>query len=325
MADLTVTTTDRGFDHHAPVASRYGGEVRVSESSNAEYPGLWLHTTCPQDISSHKDVQRRGLTGPGVEASANLHAHDAWQLARQLAATVVGHYQGDARPDDAIEGARAAIVQMTGWSPAMADTMLRKLRRAGLVLIDVGPAAPGDPTPDTEPAPARPARLLDAEPEDGALVVYVEDDGSLDVDTIHVRDDKAAHDGEYAPGAHWFAVGEDDEDGYPSTWAELAADGQHVARLYPHQVMEAGVAARLEWGVFSAADGSVYSVAGGDHDTAIREAALLVQGVDGDPERTPEPGSAPASRYVLDTPRGRVEGPWSWPVGWTPPPAALLD
>lgn len=80
----------------------------------------------------------------------------------------------------------------------------------------------------------------------------------------------------------------------------------------------AGVTVRHEWGVHST-DGTVYNVQGGTHDAAVREAALLYYGVPGDPERTPEPGCAPADRYVMTTPAGEVASGWIWPASWTPP------
>ncbi len=320
---LPIATTDRGFDHHLPVLSRYGGGIGVSESSNAGYPGVWVRTICPTSLVSQKAPPGSDPAAEGtfVEAPVNLHAGDAWTLARQLAATVVGHYHGDCRPDDQIETARRAVVQATGWSPALADRLLDTLRQAGLVLIDVGTT---DPTPAVQHQPAGPVRVLDAEPGDGALVAHVGPDGTPDSDGIYVRDDQAAA-GDYEPGEHWFPVAGDDDGEYPTSWRELHRDGRRLVLLSPTQITEPGVTVRQEWGVFSAADGSIYTVTGKDHDTAVREAALLTRGVDGDPERTAEPGSAPASRYVVDTPNGTLVGEWSWPSGWTPPPWAGSD
>jgi hypothetical protein len=48
---------------------------------------------------------------------------------------------------------------------------------------------------------------------------------------------------------------------------------------------------------------------------------MLYNGVPGDPELRAEPGCAPASRYVLETPNNRTTFTgWTWPASWTPPP-----
>lgn len=89
---LETTTTDRGFDHLPPIPSEYGGEVRVSESSAAFGPHVWLRATCPADLN------RPG--GPTVEAPMHLTAENAWKVAEQLMYLVKNHYQGDASPGE---------------------------------------------------------------------------------------------------------------------------------------------------------------------------------------------------------------------------------
>lgn len=86
---LRSVITERGFGHLPALPNRYGGPegIRVSESSNAEYAGVWLR------------VEGFG-EAPGrlVDVVANLTAETAWRLAEQLAILVATHYQGDQRP-----------------------------------------------------------------------------------------------------------------------------------------------------------------------------------------------------------------------------------
>lgn len=76
---LTPETTDRGFDHMAPIEGAYGGTVHVYESSSAESPHIWLNST---------------------KAPIHLTADAAWRLAEQLVTLVREHYHGDAVPED---------------------------------------------------------------------------------------------------------------------------------------------------------------------------------------------------------------------------------
>ncbi len=109
------------------------------------------------------------------------------------------------------------------------------------------------------------------------------------------------------------------------TDADLAAQAHeilaHRTELSVQTGGPSGVLVREEWAV-RAADGKIYGVADDREATAVREATLLFRGVDGDPERTPEPGCAPARRYVMDTPDGPASTPWRWPANWSPPDPA---
>lgn len=87
---LRAHMTERGFGHLPALPNNYGGPegIRVSESSNAEYAGVWL------------TVEGLGEEpGKLIQAVANLKAETAWRLAEQLAILVATHYQGDQRPD----------------------------------------------------------------------------------------------------------------------------------------------------------------------------------------------------------------------------------
>jgi hypothetical protein len=85
MSDhLTVSTTERGFDHLPPIQSSYGGDVRVYESSAAGGPHIWLRAT---DLNLPD-----GLT---VEATLHLTAENAQHLAEQIMFLVKNHYQSE--------------------------------------------------------------------------------------------------------------------------------------------------------------------------------------------------------------------------------------
>lgn len=83
---LRVMATERGFGHFPPLPNNYGNadDISVSESSNAEYAGIWLRVKSPNTSG---------------EITANLTAGTAWRLAEQLALLVANHYHGDQRPD----------------------------------------------------------------------------------------------------------------------------------------------------------------------------------------------------------------------------------
>ena len=127
---MQITTSARGFDYHQPVPSQYGGQVSVSESSNAEYAGVWLRT---EDTCGGQEM---------VETALNLTAENAWTLARQLADVVVHHYQGDGRPVDDYQTASdalAAVLNAYGL-PSTATSgaeVLSDLAAAGFVLMQI--------------------------------------------------------------------------------------------------------------------------------------------------------------------------------------------
>lgn len=164
-----------------------------------------------------------------------------------------------------------------------------------------------------------PRTVITEEPEDGAVVAELDKAG--DIRVVYIRRDADVDADERDPDEHWFIAGGDPDGIYPVSWRVLNEGSPTLVRLHRNPD---GVSVRLVWGVYSPACRQVYSVKDDAHDTAVREAALLARGVDGDPEQTPEPGAAPASRYVMTTPRGTVTSGWSWPAGWTPPPAESL-
>jgi hypothetical protein len=88
-AHLRATRTERGFDYFPPLPNKYGyaEDISVSESSNAEYAGIWLR------VAGHEEQ------GGRANVTANLTAETAWRLAEQLALAVATHYHGDQRPE----------------------------------------------------------------------------------------------------------------------------------------------------------------------------------------------------------------------------------
>lgn len=121
------------------------------------------------------------------------------------------------------------------------------------------------------------------------------------------------------PDTPYTVTARSDEEAYVQVLASGALRLHSGPEWFVQSNVPAGVSVELEWGVHSA-DGGVYQTKDGTQATAVREATLLYRGVPGDPERTPEPGCAPASRYRMHTPRGTVSTGWRWPAYWTPPP-----
>lgn len=76
---------ERGFTYFDPIESTYGGDVRVSESSAACGPHIWVRVKCPADLNDP--------TGPTVEAVAHLALRDAKRLRKQLKWLIKNHYQ----------------------------------------------------------------------------------------------------------------------------------------------------------------------------------------------------------------------------------------
>jgi len=129
--DLGAFTRSAGFTAYPPIPSQYDGAVSAYESSAASGPHIWVKSTA--------------TTG-----RAHLSADNAWLLARHLAALVVHHYQGDARPDISVAATHDTVCEMLGISDADADALLAALAIRGLVLINVGQPA-GDGAQDGAP------------------------------------------------------------------------------------------------------------------------------------------------------------------------------
>ncbi len=68
-----------------------------------------------------------------------------------------------------------------------------------------------------------------------------------------------------------------------------------------------GVLVREEWAV-KAGDGEIYRVQDDSRQVAEREAAMLRDGVN----EEPEPEARAARRYVLHTPDGTTSTGWRW-------------
>lgn len=81
----TPTMTARGFQHHEPIPSEYGGEVRVYESSAASGPHIWLTATAPENLNDPE--------GNEVKAPLHLTLANATRLRDQLTQLIENHYQ----------------------------------------------------------------------------------------------------------------------------------------------------------------------------------------------------------------------------------------
>jgi hypothetical protein len=65
---------------------------------------------------------------------------------------------------------------------------------------------------------------------------------------------------------------------------------------------------REQWAVRDGA-GEIWRVQDDSRTSADREVGLLREGPHGD---KPDPGAAPARRYVMDTPDGQASTGWRW-------------
>lgn len=162
---MYVDTSARGFDHHLPVPSEYGGGISVSESSAAGGPHLWVRAKAPIDLNDPD--------GPTSEAPMHLTAENAWLLARQLLWQVVGHYQGDSRPDsywaDALKALDTAVdVEADNGRAEVSDPqgLLDALTGLGFAVIRVGPSA-------DDPAAAGAAVAAAAAPMDSLIKAHI--------------------------------------------------------------------------------------------------------------------------------------------------------
>lgn len=82
--------SNRGFKHHEPVPSEYGGNVRVYESSAASAPHIWVNVECPVNMNDPR--------GPAKDASAHLTLDNAILLRDQLTHLIENHYQTSVTP-----------------------------------------------------------------------------------------------------------------------------------------------------------------------------------------------------------------------------------
>ncbi|MDB5716481.1 MAG: hypothetical protein JWO15_3878 [Sphingomonadales bacterium] len=85
IVPVEPTVTDRGFKRYEPVESRYGGHIRVYESSLADAPHIWVTSTAPSNLNDP--------TGPQVEAPMHLTLANAVVLRDQLTHLIENHYQ----------------------------------------------------------------------------------------------------------------------------------------------------------------------------------------------------------------------------------------
>jgi hypothetical protein len=83
--DVEPAYNDRGFKHYAPIPSRYGGHIRVYESSLADSPHIWVMVTAPVDLNNPG--------GETHEAPAHLALENAIRLRDQLTHLIDNHYQ----------------------------------------------------------------------------------------------------------------------------------------------------------------------------------------------------------------------------------------
>lgn len=83
----TYEVTERGFKRYKPVATDYGHEIFVYESSAASGPRVWL---------SIEPTERSTELGVSPQGPAHLTPEQARVLIATLQAALANHYQGPA-------------------------------------------------------------------------------------------------------------------------------------------------------------------------------------------------------------------------------------
>lgn len=84
-APALFTTSERGFKHYEPIASTYGDQVRVYESSAADSPHLWVAL----------DSSRSQLANADAAPAAHLDVEAVEALIATLQVGLANHYQRD--------------------------------------------------------------------------------------------------------------------------------------------------------------------------------------------------------------------------------------
>lgn len=85
---MTYHLTERGFKHYEPIATDYGHQIRVYESSAAREPCIWLKLELTAE-------NRTGNLEP-EEATAHLTIEQAEQVRDSIDAAIKSHYQLEA-------------------------------------------------------------------------------------------------------------------------------------------------------------------------------------------------------------------------------------
>lgn len=80
-----MRTSDRGFKQGETITTSRGETVRVSESSAAMAPHIWLWVEVPKDSTYNNDEE--------VKAHAHLTLEEAESLRDQLDHLINNHYQ----------------------------------------------------------------------------------------------------------------------------------------------------------------------------------------------------------------------------------------
>lgn len=121
--------SERGFKNLEPIAGSYGGEVEVCESSAAEHPHIWLHSTGAENLI-RPDLGK-------TETLLHLTVEDARKLAEQLLFLVSNHYQVEPlTPDQMQDGKRYRVVfEGTKYDHALLTEIGEEMRALPMQLL----------------------------------------------------------------------------------------------------------------------------------------------------------------------------------------------
>lgn len=87
---MSVNKTERGFSTSDPIASEYGGTIKVTESSLATRARVWIFCKSPSDVNSYA-INGEKYDGKWEDASALLSLEDAEKFANNILDVVKSH------------------------------------------------------------------------------------------------------------------------------------------------------------------------------------------------------------------------------------------
>ncbi len=79
-----IVKCGRGFKHGERIAGTYSDTVKVSESSAASGPHIWIWTECPENLNQPE--------GPRLRSSCHMTIEAAEGLRDQLSYIIDNHY-----------------------------------------------------------------------------------------------------------------------------------------------------------------------------------------------------------------------------------------
>lgn len=96
---MTISYNERGFVATDPIASSYGGTIRVQESSSAEHARVWIFCKSPTDLNQWAQYGDEGVAD-WQDACAHLSLEDAERFANNILEVVRNHRMNVSEEDE---------------------------------------------------------------------------------------------------------------------------------------------------------------------------------------------------------------------------------